>query len=264
MSSMDSFSESERVDAYRIYKGVSEYCETYKIPRDHLLDILEDQKVIPMIRGKATEYIAAAVLKQALDPKDWVVEKLNLNPQQGKRDEDISVTFRRSGKRFSVETKNADRGSFNLGTRKYPGPHFKVKCHKSRSNLKKAGGYNDRYHAGEFDVLMCNVSNAVFKGMTYERGLPLIDDAAAVDWLKDFYGVKTDDELRRACYEDWRICLPFDIADENGYLPRMPVVQLADDSKWFSLDNLAHNLKSLLDGKAGPGDNLVVVRGSKD
>ena len=57
----------------RVFNGVTEYCRTYNIPRENLLDILEDQKVLPMIRGKATEYVGAAFLKQVLDPRDWIV-----------------------------------------------------------------------------------------------------------------------------------------------------------------------------------------------
>ncbi len=117
-------------EALRVYRDISEYCDTYNIPRDNLLDILEDQKVLPMIRGKATEFIGAAVLTQKLDPRDWLVEKLNLNPQPGTDDEDLTVTFRRTGKRLRVETKNAVRASFTLGTSKLQTPHFAVKCHK--------------------------------------------------------------------------------------------------------------------------------------
>ena len=47
-----------------MYTSITEYCATYNIPKDNLLDILEDQKVLPMIRGKATEYIGTAFLRQ--------------------------------------------------------------------------------------------------------------------------------------------------------------------------------------------------------
>ena len=60
-----------------IYNSITEYCRTYNIPRENLLDILEDQKVLLMIRGKATEYIGAAFLRQVLDPSEWDVQKLN-------------------------------------------------------------------------------------------------------------------------------------------------------------------------------------------
>ena len=235
-----------RDDAHRVYTSIREYCDTYNIPVENLLDILEDQKVLPMIRGKATEYIGAAVLRQALDPRDWDVQKLNLNPQPGKYDEDVSITYRRTGDRLKAETKNAVRGKFSLGARITKAPHFSVKCHKSRSNFTKA--HNDRYEVGDFDVLLCNVSNAIFRGKSLDRGLPLIDNQEAIGWLKQYYNVDTDAALRRRSYDDWRICLPVTIALEDGTIPRTPRVLMENDPNWFGLDQLAANLRSLITG----------------
>ena len=217
----------EKSGALRMYGSIKEYCDTYNIPKEHLLDILEDQKVVPMIRGKATEYIGALVLKQTLDSRDWLVEKLNLNPQPGTYDEDISVTYRRTGKRLKAETKNAVRGSFRMKARLNETPNFRVKSHKSRSHLTKK--HNDRYEVGDFDVLLCNVSNAIFKGNSLDRGLPFIQDINALDWLKKHYGVESDADLRRSTYDDWRACLPVTIALLDGTLPRSPPVLMEND-----------------------------------
>ena len=232
----------------RVYSGIQQYCATYNIPRENLLDILEDQKVLPMIRGKATEFIATAVLRQVLDSRDWVVTKLNLNAQTSQQDRDINLTFRRTGTQLNAEAKNAVRGSFRLQGRKRPQPFFTVKCHKSRSNLKLQSTTNDRYLVGEFDLLLCNVSNAIFVGKSLDAGLHLISDKAALDWLRSFYDVSTDDELIRAAYDDWRLCLPVSIADEAGVIPRQPVVYMEDDANWFGPERLAPNLRSLLNG----------------
>ena len=230
----------------RIYKSITEYCQTYNIPRENLIDILEDQKVLPMIRGKATEYIGAAFLRRALDSVEWDVQKLNLNPQAGLIDEDVSITFRRTGTRLRAETKNAVRGAFKLSSRREPTPHFTVKCHKSRSHLGKQDTTNDRYLVDEFDLLLCNVSNSLFKGRSLERGLPLINDSSAIAWLMEFYDVSNNDELIRASYDDWRMCLPESIADDNGVIPRTPKVLMEGDPNWFGIDNLDFNLRSLI------------------
>ncbi len=233
-------------EALRVYNSITEYCETYNIPKEHLLDILEDQKVIPMIRGKATEYIGALVLRRTLDSRDWLVEKLNLNPQPGIYDEDISVTFKRTGKRLKAETKSAVRGSFRVRTKKTPQPHFKVKSHKSRSHLTKET--NDRYFVDDFDIMISNVSNAIFRGKSLDRGLPLIEDEKMVKWLKEHYGVGTDCEVRRCAYDDWRICLPKSIACDDGTIPRTPIVLMQNDPNWFGMDELADRLRSLITG----------------
>ncbi|MBC6428641.1 MAG: hypothetical protein GDA55_05385 [Cellvibrionales bacterium] len=235
---------SEQDDALRVYRSIREYCETYNIPQENLLDILEDQKVLPMIRGKATEYIGAVVLRQALDSRDWSVDKLNLNPQQGAFDEDVSITYRRTGTRLKAETKNAVRGKFSMGTRTTPAPHFAVKCHRSRSHMGRKT--NDRYLIDDFDLLLCNVSNSIFRGKALDRGLPFIDNQDAIDWLKQYYGVQTDAELRRCSYDDWRVCLPATIADEDGVIPRTPRVLMTEDPNWFELEHLKAKLRTLI------------------
>ena len=141
----------------------------------------------------------------------------------------------------------AVRASFALGTprTRIRAPHFTVKNHRSRSNFTEA--HNDRYKAGDFDVLLCNVSNSIFRSKALDRGLPLIEDGRAIAWLKEHYGVDTDAELRRKTYGDWRACLPRDIA-RDGILPRTPAVMMDDDPDWFGLDELAGNLRKLING----------------
>lgn len=77
-------------------------------------------------------------------------------------------------------------------------------------------------------------------------GLPLLEDEDALDWLKDFYSVRSDEELVRSAYDDWRICLPFSIADENGVIPRTPSVMIENDPNWFRPDDLVSNLRTLI------------------
>ncbi len=238
---------SDQNAALHVYRSIQEYCSTYNIPLENLINILEDQKVLPMIRGKATEYIGAVVLKQSLDRRDWSVDKLNLNPQPGSIDEDVSITYRRTGRRLKAETKNAVRGSFKTGTHRTPGPHFTVKCHKSRSHLSRK--HNDRYLAGDFDVLLCNVSNSIFRRKSLDRGLPLIQDTDALRWLKAYYGVESNAELRRCTYDDWRVCLPASIASDDGVIPRTPKVLMTNDPNWFGLlDQIGQKLHTLIEG----------------
>ena len=231
-------------NSLQIYQNIKEYCNKYNIPVENLLDILEDQKVLPMIRGKATEFVATIFLKRILNQREWQVQKLNLNAQPGKYDEDISITFSRTGYRLKVEVKNAVRGSFRLGQKtKIKHPHFKVKCHKSRSNIKLQHTTNDRYLVDEFDLLICNISNAVFRNKSLEADLPLIDDKNVIKWLKSYYKVKEDNDLIRCTYDDWRFCLPHTIAGEDHSIPRTPTVLMSNDPHWFTSDQLESRLK---------------------
>lgn len=68
------------------------YCRKFDIPTEYFFEILHDQKVIPMIRGKAMEYNAFLILKSKLNPRMWDVQKLNLTAQTGSPDEDDNHT----------------------------------------------------------------------------------------------------------------------------------------------------------------------------
>lgn len=231
------------IDKQQIFESIEEYCEKYNIPIKNLLDILEDQKVLPMIRGKATEYIATVTLKKILG-RNWQVQKLNLNAQTGIYDEDISITHSKTGFRLKVEAKNAVRGSFRVGNNRtvIKCPHFKVKCHKSRSHIKKSKTTNDRYLLGDFDLIVCNVSNAVFQGKTFSDELELLHDEDAIKCLKRYYKTETDSDLIRHAYDDWRGCFPRLIAQTDKSIPRTPAIKLRDDDVWFSLRELEERL----------------------
>jgi hypothetical protein len=69
-----------------------EYCNKYFIPPEHLFEILNDQKVTPMIRGKAIEFNLYEILRSILNENEWLVQKLNLSAQPGSPDQDIGVT----------------------------------------------------------------------------------------------------------------------------------------------------------------------------
>jgi len=215
------------------------YCNKFDVPVRFLFDILEDQKVTPMIRGKAMEYNAFLLLESLLPGSVWSVQKLNLNPQPGTIDEDISITHRRSGVILKVESKSSVRGSMSDGSRArvLKCPHFKVKCHRSRSNISLAGTTNDKYPVGFFDVLLTTPLNAIFKGNTIGETLEVIEDTALKNILYEHYHVNNDLDLIAACAIDWRYCMPEDIA-VNGFIPRTPYVSLSGDPHWRSISEL--------------------------
>ena len=223
------------------------YCKDYNVPIEYFFEIIKDQKVIPMIRGKATEYNAYLYLKANLDSHVWSVEKLNLNAQNNEYDEDVSITHRASGIRLKVECKNACRGSFSDGkrTKILKVPHFKVKCHRSRSNKGKKT--NDKYLVGEFDLLLSNTSNAIYKEKTDDY-LEIIGNTKAIEVLYDYYKVSDPQSLVVACNNDWRFAIPSDIAEGN-VIPRTPYVCLKDDENWFSVGELNERLKPIIESK---------------
>lgn len=225
-----------------------EYCKKYKIKTKYIFEILEDQKVTPMIRGKASEYGILDLLKRVLNSSEWSIQKLNLNAQPNSPDEDISVTHRRTGKIIKVESKPGVRDSMKSGrtTRIHKVPHFKVKCHRSRSNKKLKT--NDSYHEDHFDIIIINPANAVFKGKTIGPDLIMTDDKEMIKILYGHYNVSDMLSLEEAINNDWRCVIPRDIAEDN-YIPRTPYVLLKDDPHWVSISEIETKLMEVISRK---------------
>lgn len=240
-------------DYERLGKILEIYCKKYYIRLEDFFQILNDQKVIPMLRGKAAEYDAVFALRQMLPSQVWIVNKLNLNPQPGTSDQDIGITHRRTGIQIIVETKSAVRGSMATGirTRKHKVPHFTVKCHRSRSN--KSLSYNDRYLATEFDVIVATPTNALFEGGTVGEEFEIVSEPVLLEILYEYYGVSDTSSLIESTNKDWRFVLPTAIAENvDGYkvIPRTPSVLLSNDPNWLPLNQIQPSLETIVKSKA--------------
>lgn len=240
----------DKSDKLKFADKLLHYCKKFNIPFEFLFEILEDQKVSPMIRGKAMEYNAFLLLDKILPKVTWSVQKLNLNAQTGTYDEDISITHRRTGIILKVESKSTVRGSISDGqkSRILKVPHFLVKSHRSRSNIKLAGSSNDRYSVDSFDVLITNTSNAIFEGNTVGEHLEVVHNVTIKEMLYNFYKVNDDNELITACENDWRFAIPEDIA-VDGFIPRTPYVKLSNDENWKHMSSIEERLISVVEEK---------------
>ncbi len=240
------------IDKLSLGEELIEYCRKYYIPIEHIFEILHDQKVIPMIRGKGMEYNALYAIREVLNPREWITEKLNLSAQQGIADQDISITHRRSGFIITVESKSAVRGSFHRGSERTiikNEPHFKVKCHRSRSNMKLADSTNDRYHVSSFDIVVTSPLNCLYIGNTIGEDFEFPPEND-IKVLFQYYKVKNISELEDAASKDWRFALSKDIAKDN-YIPRTPFVKLENDLNWKSLKSLSKILLDIVIEKRG-------------
>jgi hypothetical protein len=239
-------------DVAKLGEDLVRYCEKYYIPVEAIFEILNDQKVLPMIRGKGMEYYVHEAIGRVLTPREWVTQKLNLSAQPGSADQDISVTYRRTGDTLTVESKSAVRGSFRSGNgrTRVKAPHFNVKCHRSRSNISLVSTSNDRYHYTSFDVVVTNPLNSLYVGNTIGEEFEIVsDDELTI--LYGYYGVDNTTVLQNVAFQDWRFAVSKDIADENGYVPRTPLVMLVDDPHWRPLNEMPEALLRLIHEKRG-------------
>ena len=95
---------------------------------------------------------------------------------------------------------------------------------------------------GEFDLVLCNLSNALFAGATLEDSLVLIEDKDAVEFLKSEFNASSDEELIQMSYDKWYCCFPHNISLDDGSIPRSPTVLLNKDAHWFDASELENVL----------------------
>jgi hypothetical protein len=128
-------------------RAIRNYCEQKFIPLDYFQEIINDAKVIPMLRGKGVEYASKRAIEAVLNQHSsgmWLVEKKSLNPQPNAPDEDITIKHANYPTiSIIVEAKSGALHTFVTGerTRKERNkqqPHFLVKCHRSRVNYTLA------------------------------------------------------------------------------------------------------------------------------
>lgn len=64
-------------------EDLNNFCHKYNINLEDLADVLNDPKVIPMIRGKAFEFTVQSLISQILSPTKYQVTNPKINAQTG-------------------------------------------------------------------------------------------------------------------------------------------------------------------------------------
>ncbi len=152
--------------------GLERYCDNYNIPEKHLLDIINDLKVIPMIRGKGFEFFVSDKLKKILNKHVWEVSNPLMNAQPGTRDIDVKVINTKTNEITRIECKLAKNNSIKSDLN----IKFQVKCMRSRAighkevatRVAKEYGINtqdvlehaDQYREDDFDLIATSLDNA--------------------------------------------------------------------------------------------------------
>lgn len=159
-------------------------CKKYAISIEHLDYILEDPKVIPMIRGKAFEFAARDRIATLLLETNYKVRNPFINPQAGSDKLDVLIQRVSNNKIFSLECKLAKKGDFAFKEMTYkalpkqPFYRIRVKCMRSRTLGEKAAEvmakrtgrtkeehliHSDQYLPKDFDFVVTTIANAFFQ-----------------------------------------------------------------------------------------------------
>lgn len=162
-------------------EDLKNFCDKYNINLKNLADVLNDPKVIPMIRGKAFEFSVQTLISQILSPTKYEVTNPKINAQIGLDDIDVAILDKENQKTYSVECKLAAKGEFQLENNI---PKIKVKCMRSRTLGETAAQqkakisnlnfdllmiHNDQYRPQDFDLVVTSIANAFYE--TDDQGL---------------------------------------------------------------------------------------------
>lgn len=230
-------------------KDILNYCSLYNIPIEHFIEVISDQKVIPMLRGKAFEFSVLDALQHILPSSIWEVKKENLNAQPNSPDEDVKVIHKSTGIAIHIEVKSAVRGSFSMGTPRttIKTPHFRVKCHRSRSNFNNV--LNDRYLVSDFDIIVSNPSNSlILSGEDFE----MISDNSSISFLGKHYGVSSPEKIFECACSNIIFTRPQYIKESHkghDVIPRTPLVRYGSDPNWDILSNIEPTLNQIIKEK---------------
>ncbi|KKD37277.1 MAG: hypothetical protein WAN66_16190 [Limnoraphis robusta] len=165
-----------------LIKNIEEFCLKYNILPESLPDILQDPKVLPMIRGKAFEFSAIAQFEKYLDKKSWKIVKPKINPQFGSSDQDVVINHLETHINIRVECKLAAKGRYRKvkANTENQTQYFEidVKCMRSRTlGVERAKQlstkvnipvdvimiHNDQYLPNSFDLVVTSIANAFYE-----------------------------------------------------------------------------------------------------
>jgi hypothetical protein len=209
--------------------NIEKFCKHYNIPLEYLSDTLREPKVIPMIRGKAFEFTVLERLKNILSINNWEVKKDIMNAQLGSHDEDVSIIYKPTSKRLSVECKLAGKGRFKKS--KDGNYIINVKCMRSRTmgdivvqrlapqlgiSVESLTLHNDQYRETDFDLVVSSIGNAFYE--TDDDGLFIWDPSSTgIEFLRKLFTVNDSDLLQELAFHKMYVALSKDLAVGNGY-----------------------------------------------
>jgi hypothetical protein len=249
-------------------------CDKYAISLEHLDYILEDPKVIPMIRGKAFEFAARDRIAGLLSEANYKVSNPFINPQAGSDKLDVLIQQMSDNNTFRLECKLAKKGDFAFKEMTYkalpkqPFYRIKVKCMRSRTLGEKAAEitarrtgrskeehliHSDQYLPKDFDFVVTTIANAFFQ--TDDEGYFVWQPGVAAEHFLALIGVNSPN----TAFEKMYIARSRDlqVSTENGvkctrkicpnkqacgFIPNYPEMYFDADGKvlapWYPLESI--------------------------
>ena len=269
----------------KIIDEVKEYCQYYDLPLSHIVEIISDLKVIPMLRGKGFEFTVSDFLKTKLSSQ-WNISNPNINAQSEVHDVDVYVIRKKDNKQIRIECKLAGKYSFS---RDFDNPVFKVKCMRSRTisdnevATRMAKKYKierklvlyhaDNYREDDFDYVIASMGNAFWTTKDKKYIFECTDEDTNILsklFPSHFKNIKNKNEFRERAFNflliahskditvsksngvicTRRKCIENGTSTSCGFIPNYPIINLKEVARgkcpWKILSDL--NLDNFFNG----------------
>ena len=157
---------------------LKDYCNEHGLDFEMLAEVLNEPKVVPMVRGIGYEYVVINYLsKLLLGDTRFAAGKTIVNSQLTVKGSDAEIFDKQTNKLIRLECKLAANGSFSLGTKGNSFPHCKIKIMRSRTlgeemirrvaengvaTIEELTAHKDSYLPDGFDFVITNLRNAFY------------------------------------------------------------------------------------------------------
>ena len=249
-----------------------DYCENHGIDFESLIKIINEPKVVPMIRGIGFEYVVEKDLNDKFkNSKKYQVRKPNINAQLGKPDIDVEIFDLEKNKSLRMECKLAKNNSFKRKGKLSKNPHCQIKVMRSRTlgekNIQVVAKHEDidpqllrehkdSYSYQHFDFVITNLRNAFYR--TIEDSFVFAPTEEEEVFLKEFLNTNNLSNVNKLLIENHFfieskkliakdneiLCRKKQCSDRENciFIPNYPIFELIKGTAWKPLSELEEYL----------------------
>ena len=251
---------------------IASYCREHGINIDTLPELLNEPKLVPMIRGIGFEYVIQNYLNDlAKNYKNrFEIRKPNINAQFNIGDIDVEIYDKVNKKSYKCECKLSKNSSFKktdnetfcnikvmrsrtLGTEK-----IKETSKNEGVSIEQVSAHKDSYLSNKFDFVITNLRNVFYR--TTENNIfqfnPTDDE---IDFLKEYYSLSSQQEVNNFLLNTHFYIKSEDLLPKNNdfkctrracpkpsdcfFVPNYPKFLFNENNKWKRLSDIFNNLK---------------------
>ena len=255
-------------------KKILQYCDTHGLDFNTLPEIMDEPKVVPMIRGIGFEYVIKSYLINIFkNDKRFEIRKEIVNTQLNVKGDDLQIFDNKKKISIRLECKLAKNNSFKFQTKQREYQHCSIKVMRSRTlgdeiikRLAKNGeatiqqlqSHKDSYLCDHFDLVVTNLRNAFY---ITNKEKKFIFKPTDEEWsfLEDFFNTKSHTEIDESLKNNHFYSKSSDLApisknskcnrkncpnpDTCKFIPNYPIFYFKNIGKvWENLNNIKKDL----------------------